>query len=223
MRASAAGNAVEHLHAALQGDGRTASSGPGRRRLRDALVVGEIALSALLVVGAGLLVRSLHNLRVVDPGFRSEHVMKLQFRLPASRYPQSFSDYPDWSAIIGFHREILERTSALPGARSVALAGYHPLDPGFTNSFVIEGRARESIHRDGRWWDELAMSVLEPDWRRLKASEAETEEERQTLLAEAEAAESAGYGRGRWVVGGGRSGTRRRTPELVRRTIRRFT
>jgi predicted permease len=132
------------LHAALQGDGgRTASSGPGRRRLRDALVVGEIALSALLVIGAGLLVRSLYNLRVVDPGFRSEHVMKLQFRLPASRYPQSFADYPNWSAIIGLHRGILERASELPGVRSVALAGYHPLDPGFTNSFVIEGREEE--------------------------------------------------------------------------------
>ncbi|HEY7505024.1 MAG TPA: ABC transporter permease [Gemmatimonadales bacterium] len=132
------------LHAALQGEGgRTASSGPARRRLRDALVVGEIALSALLVIGAGLLVRSLYNLRVVDPGFRSEQVMKLQFRLPASRYPQSFADYPDWNAIIGLHRGILERTSELPGVRSAALAGYHPLDPGFTNSFVIEGRESE--------------------------------------------------------------------------------
>ena len=132
------------LHAALQGDGgRTASVGLGRRRLRDALVVGEVALSALLVIGAGLLVRSLYNLGVVDPGFRSEHVMKLQFRLPASRYPQSFSDYPNWSAIIGLHRGILERVSGLPGIRGVALAGYHPLDPGFTNSFVIEGREEE--------------------------------------------------------------------------------
>ena len=132
------------LHAALQGDGgRTASSGPRRRRLRDALVVGEIALSALLVIGAGLLVRSLYNLKVVDPGFRSEQVMKFQFRLPASRYPQSFADYPNWNAIIGLHRGILERAGDLPGVRSAALAGYHPLDPGFTNSFVIEGREGE--------------------------------------------------------------------------------
>jgi putative ABC transport system permease protein len=132
------------LHAALQGDGgRTASAGPGRRRLRDILVVGEVALSALLVIGAGLLVRSLYNLRVIDPGFRSEHVIKFQFRLPASRYPQSFDNYPNWSAIIGLHRGILERASELPGVRSVALAGYHPLDPGFTNSFVIEGREEE--------------------------------------------------------------------------------
>ena len=132
------------LHAALQGEGgRTASSGPRRRRLRDALVVGEIALSALLVIGAGLLVRSLYNLRVVDPGFRSEQVMKFQFRLPASRYPQSFDDYPNWKAIIGLHRGILERAGDLPGVRSAALAGYHPLDPGFTNSFVIEGREGE--------------------------------------------------------------------------------
>jgi RimJ/RimL family protein N-acetyltransferase len=90
--------------------------------------------------------------------------------------------------------------------------------------FVLEGRARESIHRDGRWWDELAMSVLEPDWRRIKAAEAETEEERLTLLAEAEAAEAAGYTRSRWVGTNGRGrAARRRTPDLLRKTIRRFT
>ena len=132
------------LHTALQGEGgRTASSAPARRRLRDALVVCEIALSALLVIGAGLLVRSLYNLRVMDPGFRSEQVMKFQFRLPASRYPQSFDDYPSWNAIIGLHRGILEHAGQLPGVRSAALAGYHPLEPGFTNSFVIEGRESE--------------------------------------------------------------------------------
>lgn len=90
--------------------------------------------------------------------------------------------------------------------------------------FILEGRARESIHRDGRWWDELAMSVLEPDWRRIQASEAETEEERAALLAEADAAEAAGVVRGRWGVPGGRSRAgRRRTPDLLRKTIRRFT
>ena len=50
---------------------------------------------------------------------------------------------------------------------------------------VVEGRARESIFRDGRWWDELAMSVLESDWRRTREIEAEDDLEREALRAEA--------------------------------------
>ena len=82
--------------------------------------------------------------------------------------------------------------------------------------FVLEGRSRESIFRDGQWWDELAMSVLESDWRRLKADEASTEEERARLLAEAAAAEAVESTLRRRVVA-----TRR--PNVLQRTIRRFT
>ena len=78
--------------------------------------------------------------------------------------------------------------------------------------FVLEGRSRESIWRDGRWWDELAMSVLESDWRRLKAEEASTAEERERLLAEAEASERAGVVR-----------VPHRRAGVLQRTIRRFT
>jgi RimJ/RimL family protein N-acetyltransferase len=51
--------------------------------------------------------------------------------------------------------------------------------------FVVEGRSRESIFRDGRWWDEIAMSVLESDWRRLRIEDAASEEERVQLESEA--------------------------------------
>jgi RimJ/RimL family protein N-acetyltransferase len=88
--------------------------------------------------------------------------------------------------------------------------------------FVLEGRSRESIFRDGRWWDELAMSVLESDWRRLRASEAGTEEERAVLLAEADAAELAERARGGGRRRGGRPGSGRRDG-VLQRTIRRFT
>jgi RimJ/RimL family protein N-acetyltransferase len=81
--------------------------------------------------------------------------------------------------------------------------------------FVIEGRARESIFRDGRWWDELAMSVLESDWRKIGAAEGEAEQEREALRAEADrAAEDA-----REPVSARRAGGR----SLIRRTVRRFT
>lgn len=79
--------------------------------------------------------------------------------------------------------------------------------------FVIEGRSRESILRDGRWWDELAMSVLESDWRRLRAADLDDAAERVELAGEAEAAATAAESvvRTSWSRG------------LVRRTVRRFT
>ena len=132
------------LHAAVQGEGgRADSAGPRRRRLRDALVVAEVAVSALLVIGAGLLLRSLHNLRAVDPGFRTEQVLKLDFRLPEARYPQSFSNYPSWTEVTAFHSALIDQVTRLPGVVAAAVAAHHPLAPGFTNSFVIEGRENE--------------------------------------------------------------------------------
>ena len=79
--------------------------------------------------------------------------------------------------------------------------------------FVIEGRSRESILRDGRWWDELGMSVLESDWRRLRAVASEDAMERVALASEAEAAGTAAES----VAGPSWS------RGIVRRTIRRFT
>jgi RimJ/RimL family protein N-acetyltransferase len=98
--------------------------------------------------------------------------------------------------------------------------------------FVIEGRSRESIYRDGRWWDELAMSVLESDWRALRALEREDAAELAELRVEAgeavEAAEDVGDGEEvdadeepvREPVGAGRRSSR---SGLIRRTVRRFT
>ena len=90
--------------------------------------------------------------------------------------------------------------------------------------FVIEGRARESIYRDGRWWDELAMSVLERDWRRLRDENAVDEVERQALRAEA-ADVAEGIDRDepadaeREAVGARATEGR----SFIRRTVRRFT
>jgi RimJ/RimL family protein N-acetyltransferase len=83
--------------------------------------------------------------------------------------------------------------------------------------FVIEGRSRESIYRDGRWWDELAMSVLESDWQTLRASDREDAAKRAALRAEAAAAEAE---QEREPVGAHRPRAR---SSLIRRTVRRFT
>ena len=114
-----------------------------RRRTRDALVVAQVAVSVVLLVGAGLLGRSFVELVGVDPGFRTENVMKLDLQLPRGRYPQRFDVHPRWPEVTGFYDRLLARVEALPGVRSAAIAANHPLAPGFTNSFVIEGRESE--------------------------------------------------------------------------------
>jgi putative ABC transport system permease protein len=125
--------------------GRRVTEGRGGRRLRSALVVAEVALAVSLVISAGLLLRSFWELRAVDPGFRAANVLKAEYSLPAARYPQGdFSVYPNWPAINGFHGELLRQVRALPGVRSAALAVRHPMDVGFTNSFLIVGREAES-------------------------------------------------------------------------------
>ena len=122
---------------------RTATGGRRAARLRQGLVVAEVALAVILVAGAALLVRSFWELRQVDTGFNAAGVVKAEYQLPRSRYPVSFQVFPDFAEQHVFTRALLERAAALPGATSVAVAGNHPLDPGFTNSFSVVGRDDE--------------------------------------------------------------------------------
>ncbi len=120
-----------------RGDGSGGRSGATLRRL---LVMAQAGLAALLLVGAVLLGTTLRNLNHVDPGFRTDHTLRLTFFPPTDRYPVDFSVYPHLDERLELEREILARVGDLPGVESVALASNHPLDPGFTNSFSIEGR-----------------------------------------------------------------------------------
>jgi putative ABC transport system permease protein len=129
--------------------GQRGGASPRQQRVRGALVMSEMAVALVLLVGAALLMQSFWRLRRVDPGWTSTNVLRVQFQLPRTRYPQSYADYPgSWSRIIDFERELVTQTASLPGVRSVAIASNDPLDAGFTNSFVIEGR--ESEARNGQ-------------------------------------------------------------------------
>ncbi len=145
--------------AALHGAGPRSSAGPRRRKVRQALVVAQLALAVVLVTGAGLLLRSFAKLRATDPGFRTEQVLKAGFTLPTTRYPQQFDRYPDWPEVLGFYGRLLERVRAIPGARTVALAGNHPLAHGFTNSFVIAGRENEYAQQP-----EISIRPVSPEY-----------------------------------------------------------
>jgi putative ABC transport system permease protein len=97
-------------------------------------VISEVALSLVLLVGAGLLVESLRRLQKVDPGFRSDHLLTLSFRLPPTRYPEG-------EPVAAFFRAAIANVRAIPGIESAALVRAVPLSGNFGSSgYVVEGR-----------------------------------------------------------------------------------
>ncbi len=144
---------------ALRSGSPGAGTAPSRRRAQSALVVAEVALATLLLIGAGLLVKSFWRLLQVDPGFRTERVLKAEFQLPEGRYPMDFVRWPALPEIQGFQMALLERAEALPGVESAALAGTHPLSAGYTNSFRVVGREAE-----GTDWPEISVRQVSPGY-----------------------------------------------------------
>lgn len=137
-----------NLQSSLRGAAmREQRSGFAKPSLRSTLVVAELAIAVMLVVGAGLMMRSLAQLQGVDPGFHAAGVMKAEFQLPASRYPQNQREFPNWPASRRFFSEVESRLAAIPGVQSVALAVANPLDVGFTSSIRVVGREAEA----GNW------------------------------------------------------------------------
>jgi putative ABC transport system permease protein len=130
----------EDLQGWLKEQARGSGAGRTSHRLRRVLVIGEIAMSAALLIGAALLLKGFWQLQNVDPGFRPEHVLKVQFQLPASRYPQAFPTFPDWPEVQAFNQQLLDRVGQVPGVRAAGLALAHPLNGGFTSRYTIVGR-----------------------------------------------------------------------------------
>jgi putative ABC transport system permease protein len=106
----------------------------GRHAARRLLVVAEVALSVMLLAGAGLLIRSFNRLMNVDPGFRTENSTSFALSLPDAKYPS-----PELKN--AFMDQLTERLKVLPGVQSVGAAMGMPLTPfGFFFSFEIAGR-----------------------------------------------------------------------------------
>ena len=119
---------------ALKEETRFVTAGQGRQRLRESLVVGQVALALVLLVGAGLLLKSLTRMAQVDPGFDSTGVMTASVQLPEGQYNSQEKQ-------AAFYRAVGEKLAALPGASSAAMAVALPFS-GFapSSSFDIEGR-----------------------------------------------------------------------------------
>ncbi len=123
------------LQSVLREGGRSGSKSARQGRLRDFLVVAQVALTLLLLVGAGLLGRSFLRLRGVDPGFDAAHVLTLKVALPPSRYPESAQQTL-------FFEELMRRLGELPGVAAAGAITRLPLDTGWGSGPVeAEGMA----------------------------------------------------------------------------------
>jgi putative ABC transport system permease protein len=123
-------------HDALRG-GERAGTGRRGRRAQNALVIVELALTLLLLAGAGLMARTLVALNQIEPGFASDHLLTAQIALPDDAYPHA-------AQRIGFHQALQERVAALPGVQSVTIADELPFagGAGFAESFNVDDQPR---------------------------------------------------------------------------------
>jgi putative ABC transport system permease protein len=126
------------LNETLRSDGRGATGGRSRNRLRRSLVVVEVALSLMLLAGAGLLMKSFMHLRSLNPGFDSQRVLTVRLSLPAKRYANR-------DAIVSLYDKLRVGFEKLPGVEWVGATSILPLSgPTASASFQIVGRPAAS-------------------------------------------------------------------------------
>ncbi len=126
------------LTESLKEGGRSSSAGAGSQRLRRLLVVAEVALSLVLLVGAGLMIKSFVRLSKVETGFDSQNTLTAQINLPQSRYD-------DGQQQAAFFRQVLERIEALPGVESVGAVLPLPFTGDSLFSFIVEGHPTDDM------------------------------------------------------------------------------
>lgn len=132
--------------------GRTGTAGLRKGRARSFLVVCEVALSVVLVVGAGLLIRSFINLYNVDPGFRSQNILTFSVALTGREYSKR-------DVVIGFWRQLFERLRGQAGVESVSAVNTLPLTGhSWTSDFFIKGR------QPGQYGIEVVHREVAPDY-----------------------------------------------------------
>ncbi len=101
------------LNSTLKAGGKGATGGTGSNRVRDLLVVVQVALALVLLVGAGLMTRTLLNLIGVQPGFAVNNLLTLEYRVPRNKYPDAEQQWR-------FHEQVVANVKALPGVQSAA-------------------------------------------------------------------------------------------------------
>ena len=127
-----------NLSEALKEGSRGLAGGRVSNRVRSVMVVSEVALSLVLLIGSGLMIKSLVSLLTVNPGFNADQTVTMNIALLGSRYPTATKQIP-------FFQEVTNRVGALAGVQSVGLISSAPLSGGvYAGGFSIEGRAATS-------------------------------------------------------------------------------
>jgi predicted permease len=129
----------KNFTAALKEGGGRTTAGAGKQRVRNLLIVAQVAVSFMLLIGAGLMMRSLLKLQQVNPGYNSENVLAMRLSPNWSKYntPQQYLD---------FFNRVLEQVKPQPGVLFASLASTFPMNPQgiangpFSRNFLIEGR-----------------------------------------------------------------------------------
>jgi putative ABC transport system permease protein len=120
------------VNEALKEGGRSGAAGRAHARVRGVLVVTQTALALMLLIGAGLLIRSFMRVLETDPGFRPEHVLTMSIALPGTAYSKG-------SQTRAFFKQLLGRLNDLPGATAAGFGTDLPLGSGWTRLFTAEG------------------------------------------------------------------------------------
>jgi putative ABC transport system permease protein len=145
-----------NLNEVLNSGGRMAVTATSRGRfVRDVLVTVEIALSLVLLAGAGLLIRTFSNLRQVDIGVHADRVLTASVLLPPGQNPSI-------EAQTAFYRQLLQRLSVSPGVHGVAAAGELPLNGGNNGYITIDGQSADTTQNQLVEWNSIT-----PDYFRV--------------------------------------------------------
>lgn len=141
------------LNSTLREEGITASLGRGRSRLMSALVVGQVAFSVLLMVSAGLLMRSFVRLLHADPGFASDNVLTMNIALSTDRYAK-----PEQQT--AFFDDLLQRVNHLPGVRNAAISAALPLSYIRTTPVLPQGQPNVPLPQRPF----VDIEAISPEW-----------------------------------------------------------
>jgi predicted permease len=145
---STAVDAAESLRAGTKGSASRQSV-----RIRSALVAGQIALTLVLLVCAGLVLKSFAAILRVDPGMQTENTLKLSMSPTPARYDT-------WQKRADFYRQVLERVAAVPGVEGAAFTQTMPFDWGIPANFVVHGRADDAEKLPPAFYDSVSPSFF---------------------------------------------------------------
>jgi putative ABC transport system permease protein len=126
----------------------------GRHQLRQFLVVAEVSLTLVLLISAGLLIRSFYRLQQVNPGFVEEHALSFRVQLPVEKYPGE----QQW---LSFYQQVMEKLRALPGVKEVSVTSRVPMDENdWQSGFRVVG---EPPPPPGQG-PSMEVSIVSPDY-----------------------------------------------------------